>query len=83
MNNVKAFPTFDGIICSYQCPDQLQLLPEYWQAKRYRISWDHQKRNLLENNPNHTRDNMKSQIENKRNGISVYEITNTNIKQNF
>ena len=26
MNDGKAFPILDGIACSYQCPDQLQLL---------------------------------------------------------
>ena len=26
MNNGKAFPSLDGIACSYQCSDQLQLL---------------------------------------------------------
>ena len=37
------------------------------QAKRYWISWDLEKPNLLENNPNNTMNNMKSWIQNKKN----------------
>ena len=70
MNNGKAL---DDMACSYQYPDQLQLLPGHWQAKRYWISWDLQKPNLLENNPNNTKNNMKSQIKIKKNrGISLW-----------
>ena len=69
MNNDKAFSSLDGMPC--QCPDQFQLLPEHWQAKRYGISWDLEKRNLLENNSNNTRNNMKSQIQNKKNRRST------------
>ena len=45
----------------------VQLLRWHWQAKRYCISWDLQKSNLLENNPNNTRNNMNSQIKTKKN----------------
>ena len=38
INNGKAFPSLDGIACSYKYPDQLQLLPGHWQVKRYRVS---------------------------------------------
>ena len=38
MNNGKAFPSFDGIVCSYQCSKQLQFLPRQRQPKRYWIS---------------------------------------------
>ena len=48
MNNDKAFPSLDGMGCSYPCPDQLQRLPGRWQAKRYWISLDFQKHILLE-----------------------------------
>ena len=67
INDCKAFPSLDGMACSYPCHDQLQFLPEHWQAKRYWSSWDLQKLNLLENNSNNSRSNMKSQIKNKKN----------------
>ena len=47
--------------CSYQCPDQVQLLPGYW-PKRSWISPDLLKLNLLENNPMNIWGNIKSQI---------------------
>ena len=73
-NNGKAFPIFDGMGCSYSCHDQLYFLPGHWQAWRYRISWDLQKPNSLENNPNNSRNNMKSQIKNKKNrSISLWK----------
>ena len=68
MNNGKAFSNLDGMACSYQCSDQFQLLPGYWQAKRYWISWDLKKANSFKNNLNNTSNNMKSQIQNKKNG---------------
>ena len=68
MNNGKAFSNLDGMACSYRCPDQFQLLPGYWQAKRYWISWDLKKVNSFKNNLNNTSNNMKSQIQNKKNG---------------
>ena len=66
MNSGKEFSSLDDKACSYQCPDKFQLLPGQWQAKSYWISWDHQWPNFLENNPNNTKNNMKSQIWNKR-----------------
>ena len=68
MNNGKAFSSLDGMACSYQCSDQFQFLPGLWQAKRYWISWDPKKPNLFKNNLNNTRNNLKSQIQNKKNG---------------
>ena len=76
MNNGKAFSSLDGMACSYQCSDQFQFLPGLCQATRYWISWDLKKPNLLKNNLNNTRNNVKtqiqnnvkSQIQNKRNG---------------
>ena len=68
MNNGKAFSSLDGMACSNQCSDQFQFLPGLWQAKRYWISWDPKKPNLFKNNLNNTRNNLKSQIQNKKNG---------------
>ena len=67
VNGKGIFPGLDGMASSYSCHDQLQFLPGHWQAKRYRISWNIQKPNLLENNLSNSRDNMKSQIKNKKN----------------
>ena len=61
----KVFRSLDYMICSYQWPNQLQILRGHWQAKRYWISWDLQKPILLENNSNN-RNNMKSQIKKKK-----------------
>ena len=74
--------SFDDMIYSYQCPNELQILPRHWQAKRYWISWDFQKLKLLENNPNNVRSIMKSQIKNKKNkGKSLWNLQyNANIK---
>ena len=73
MNNDKVFPSLHDIACSCQCSDQLQLLPRHWQAKKYWISRDLQKPHLIENNPNNTRNNMKSEIKNKKNrSISLW-----------
>ena len=84
MNNGRAVSRLDGMACIYQCFDQFQLLPGRWQAKRCWISWDFEKPNLSEHNPNNTRNNMKSQIQNKRNGGSIIcRITNTNITQSY
>ena len=66
MNNGKAFSNLDGMAFSYQCSDQFQFLPGLWQTKRYWISWDLKKPNLLKNDLNNTRNNMKSQIQNKK-----------------
>ena len=68
MNNDKAFPSLDGMVCS----NQPQFLPGHWQAKKYWISWDLLKPNLLENNSNNSRNNMKSQIKNKNRSISLW-----------
>ena len=68
MNNGKAFSSLDGMACSYQCSEQFQFLLGHWQVKRYWISWDLKKPNLFNNNLNNTRNNMKSRIQNKKNG---------------
>ena len=68
MNNGRAFYSLDGMAWIYQCSDQFQFLPGHWQAKRYWISWDLKKLNLFKNNLNNTRNNIKSQIQNKKNG---------------
>ena len=67
MNNGQTFPSFNGMVYSYQCSEQLQLHSGNWKAKRHWISGDTQKSNLLENNPNNTKINMKSQIKNNKN----------------
>ena len=73
LNNGKIFPSLDDMTCSYQYPNQLQLLQGHWQAKRYWISRDLQKPDLSENNYNNTRNNMKSHIKNKKNrSISLW-----------
>ena len=64
MKNGVAFPSL-GWHAAYQCPDQFQLLPGHWPAKRSWISWDFRKPDTLENNPSNTRNNMKSQIKKK------------------
>ena len=64
----KTFSSLDGMACSYKCSDQFQFLPGLWQAKRCWISWDLKKPNLLKNNLNNIRNNVKSQIRNKKNG---------------
>ena len=68
MNNSKASSSLDGLACSYQCSDQFRFLPGHWPAKRYWISWDLEKPNLFKKNLNNTRNNIKSQILNKKNG---------------
>ena len=68
MNNGKAFSSLDCMACSYQWSDQFQFLPGLLQAKRYWISWDLKKLILFKNNLNNTRKNVKSQIQNKKNG---------------
>ena len=70
-NICKTFSSLDSMTCSCQCSDHLQLLPGHWQAERYWMSWDLQKLISLENNPNNTRNNMKSQIQNKKNRGSI------------
>ena len=68
MNNSKAFSSLDGLACSYQCSDQFRFLPGHWSVKRYWISWDLEKPNSFKKNLNNTRNNIKSQILNKKNG---------------
>ena len=58
MNNGKTFSSLDGMECSYQW---------HCQAKRHWISRGFQKPSLLEHKLK-TRNNMKSQIKNKKNG---------------
>ena len=74
MNNGKAFSSLDCMTCSYQSPDQFQFLPRHRQAKRYWIFWYLKKPDLFKNNLNNTRNNMKSQIQNKIGGIVVLLI---------
>ena len=61
MNNGKIFPS----VATYHDSEQLRLLPGYYQAKSYWVSWDLQQTDLLENETSKTRNNMKSQINNK------------------
>ena len=68
MNNGKTFSSLNGMACSYQCYDQFQFLPGPWQAKRYWISWDLKKPILFRNKHNNTGNNVKSQIQSKKNG---------------
>ena len=77
INNGETLLSLDEMTCSYLCHEQLHFLPGHWQAKMYWISWDLQKPNLLENNPNNSRNNiepqMKSQIKTKNpRGISLF-----------
>ena len=71
MNNGKAFSSLDSMACSYQCSDQFQFLPGHWQAKKYWISWDLKTPNLFKNNLNNTRNNLKSQIQNKKTMVEL------------
>ena len=48
----------------------------------YQISWNNQNPNLLENNPKTIKNNINSQIKNRKE-VQVYGITNTKIKQNY
>ena len=66
MNDGKTLSSLDGMACRYQCSDQFSFLPGHWQAKVYWISWDLKKLNLFKNNLNKTKNNMKSQIQNKK-----------------
>ena len=66
MNNGKTFPSIDGMSYPSQCPDQLKFLLAQWRAERYWICWDLQTFNLLQRNPNSTRNNMKFKIKNKK-----------------
>ena len=72
MNNGKAFSSLDSMACSYQCSDQFQFLPGHWQAKKYWISWDLKTPNLFKNNLNNTRNNLKSQIQNKKTMVELW-----------
>ena len=67
MSNSKTFPSLDCMACGYPCYNLLQFLPGHWQAKSYWLYGDFQKPNLLENNTNNIRNNMKSQFKNKKN----------------
>ena len=58
---------------SYRCPDQLQLVLDYWPKGSW-ISWNLEKPNLLENNSGNTKNNMKSQIKNRKN--SSFDLRN-------
>ena len=86
MSNDKAFFSLNDMACSYLCSEQLHLLLGHWQGKRNWISWYLGKPNLLENNPNNTRNNIKTSLKFKTNRteeVLVCGITNTNIKQNI
>ena len=86
MSNDKAFFSLNDMACSYLCSEQLLLLLGHWQGKRNWISWYLGKPNLLENNPNNTRNNIKTSLKFKTNRteeVLVCGITNTNIKQNI
>ena len=68
MNNGKAFSSLDGMACSYQCLTSFSFYQDT-DKPRYWISWDLKNpANLFKNNLNNTRNNMKSQIQNKKNG---------------
>ena len=69
MNNDQVFSSLYCMACSYQCSDQFQFLPRHRQAKRYWIFWSLIKPNWSKNNLNNTRNNEKSQIQNKYGGI--------------
>ena len=84
MNNDKAFFSLDGM--AYLCSEQFHLLLGHWQAKRNWISWYFEKLNLLENNPNNNRNNIKTSLKFKTKTteeVLVCGSTNTNIKQNI
>ena len=62
MNNGKAFHSLDEVACSNPWHNKPQFLPGHWKAKKYWISEDLQKPNLLENNANNSRNNIESQM---------------------
>ena len=80
MNNDKAFFSLNDMASSYLCSEQFHVLLGHWQGKRNWISWYLEKPSLLENNPNNTRNNIKT---NRTEEVLVCGITNTNIKQNI
>ena len=63
MNNGKAFPSLDGMVCSYQCPDQ-QASTRSLESQKLLDFLRPSKPNLLENSPNNTKNN-KSKTKNK------------------
>ena len=81
MNNGKTFSSLDGVVCSYSALTSFSFYqgtdkPRYW------ISWALKyPANLFNNDLDNTRNNMKSQIQKKKGGISG--ITSINIKQNY
>ena len=49
INNVKAFCSLDGMVCSYQCSDQIQFPPGPWLAvsKMPQVRQSHAIKNVL------------------------------------
>ena len=62
-NNVKAFPRFDDMACSYSAMTVSASIKELTSQKVLDLLRP-SKPSLLENNPNNTRNNMNSQIAN-------------------
>ena len=71
------------MVCSYQCPYQLQLLPGHLQAKGYWISLDLQKLNFLKKILIAPGMIWTLILEAKKREVPLYGITNTNIKKNL
>ena len=73
MSNGKTFRSLDGMACSNLWYDRPQFLPGHQQSKKYWIFSDLYTLNLLDKNSNNSRNNMKSQIKNKKNrSISLW-----------
>ena len=74
VNNDNGFPSLGDMACNYPCHDHFQFLPGHWQTKRTLLDFLRPiNTQLLENNPNNSSNNMKSQIENKGNrSISLW-----------
>ena len=66
MNSGKAFSSFDGMACCYQCFDLFQFLQGHWQGIGFLETFKNPA-NLIKNNLNNAKNNMKSQIQNNDN----------------
>ena len=67
MNNGKAFSSFDGMACSYQCSDHFVSTRALESQLVAFLETLKKPANLFKNNLNNTRNNMKFQIQKKKN----------------
>ena len=66
INKGKAFPSLDGMTGNYPRHDQFQFLPGHWKIQNVLDFLRPTKTNLSGNNSKSSRNNMKSQIKNKK-----------------